>query len=711
MIAMMRQAGIPAFEDDGAWETCLSALVLALEPKCRAYRFMEALPVNRRRYSQEDVLDILARLGYFSQQVEISVNDLDHRLFPSLFVKEDGTPLILIEREGPLLKIFRNGTLAYVRPSQLADTSGHAIVFQRYDENKPSTSKFMRAGTNYGWFRALMGRFYGTFAQILCAGLVINLISLTAPLMIMLVYNRVIATGAVDALPMIVAGMVIATIFEFSLRVSRSRGLSWIAARMDNIVGNRIFSHLIGLPPAMIERASVASQIARIKTFESIRDFFCGSVFLSMIELPFVFLAAFAIYMIAGPLVLVPVLTSALYAGLFYLIYKRVKTSIRLAAKTSTARQQFTIESFEKLRGIRAYGLKKVWHNKFRDLSGKEMFAHFHLNYLGMFGETLAHALTIISAVLTISFGVQMIWSGAIGTGALVAVMILVWRVITPFYSLCTMIPRMEQIRHSIIQVNTLMDIETEQQLSKSSATLPALRGQVAFSGVSIKYSETIDPAVFGLDLDARAGDFIGITGENGSGKSSILKLVKCLYAPSQGAVRIDGFDIRQLDALALRKQIGYIPQHHDYFHGSILENLRLCNPVATRGDIDLALDMADATAEISTLPAGIETIISRYAAENISPDLLTRLSLARLYLHTSPILLIDEIPNAILSGRAGRNLRDYIARCKGKRTCFMVTYREDFLKMADTLVFLRKGEAPLVGDTEQMIAEIMEAA
>ncbi len=711
MIAMIRQSGVKAFEQATAWESCLSAVVLALEPKCRVYRFLESLPANRDQYDEADVLDTLARLGYFSREVNIRINEIDDRLFPSLFIQGDGTPILLIEQDGGLVKIFRNGTLGYLRTAQLSDKMGRAIVFDRYDENRPSTSKFVRAATNYGWFRALIGRFHGTFIQILCAGFFINIISLMAPLMLMLVYDRVIATGALDVLPMLVSGMVIAAIFEFTLRGVRTHGLSWIAARMDNIVGNRIFSHLIDLPPAMIERASVASQIARIKTFESIREFFCGSVFLSIVELPFVFLSAGAIYLIAGPLVIVPILSISAYIVLFFLVYRKVKKSIRVAAKASTARQQFTIESFEKLRGIRTYGLKDIWQTKFRDLSGKEMFAHFHLNFLGMIGETLGHALTVISAIMTVGYGVHLIWMGSIGTGSLVAVMILVWRVITPFYSLCTMIPRMEQIRNSILQVNTLMDIETEQQASKSFATLPVIRGDIAFSYVSLKYTDSADAAFRGLDFTAQAGDFIGITGENGAGKSSVLKMVKGLYNPTEGAIRLDGFDMRQLYTPALRKQIAYVPQQHDYFHGTILENLRYCNPVASRNDIETALDLADALDDIARLPHGIETEISRYAADDFSESLLLRLSLARLYLHISPVMLIDEIPNIILSGRAGKNLRDYIARCKGKRTCFMVTYREDFLKMADTLILLRRGEQPTVGSTDTLIIKILEAA
>lgn len=710
MVSAMRDSGVAAFQNPGRWEECLCAAVLAFEPKCKPARLLDHLPYGKPHYDETDVLNILARMGYFSRSSDLNIREIDSRILPIIFV-HDNVPLIILAKDGQSLKIFRNGEESYIDVERLHHTSGKAVTFERFDETRPATSKFVRNATGHSWFRSLLGRFHGTFAQILSAGLVINLISLATPLMIMLVYNRVISTGTVETLPMIMAGMAIAILFEIFLRNTRSRGLSWIAARLDNSVGNVIFAHLLNLPPSLIERASVPAQIARIKTFESIRDFFCGSVFLSLIEMPFIVFAALAIYFIAGSLVLVPFVMSLFYAVLFIAIYKKVKTSIRIAARASSTRQQFTIESFEKIRGIRAYGLTDTWMNKYRDLSGKEMMAHFHLGFLGMAGETLANALTVLSAAVTIAFGAHMVWTGQIGTGALVATMILVWRVTTPFYNFCTIIPRLEQIRQSIIQVNTLMDMETEDQKAKFSSVLAAIKGRITFSNISVKYQEDADSILSGMSMDIQAGDIVSITGENGAGKSSLLKIVKGLYKPATGFIQIDGFDVRQLDGPSLRRQIAYVPQHADYFEGSILENLRLCNPMASEDDVRESLRLASCLETVESMPDKLDTAINRYTASGLPDNLSLRLSLARLYLHTAPILLIDEIPNTILSGNAGKNLRDYLARIKGKRTCLIVTYREDFMNMSDTVLYLRRGQAPLYDTPQKLMKIITEAA
>jgi ABC-type bacteriocin/lantibiotic exporter with double-glycine peptidase domain len=708
MLEVLAKTGRKNFSDPGVWEICLCALILRIQPGCKVQRILECLPHHSHAMDEADVLNFMANMGYFCRPAESELYDIDDRLLPGLFIPTQGNPCVVLGRD-------RDDTLQFYDPlSKLVSTVpptfdrlGKVWFFQIYDENRPPISRFMRKGTGYSWFRALLTRFKGTFMQVMLAGLVLNIIALTTPIFIMLVYDRVIAADSPATLPMLTLGVVLSIIFEVRLRAVRTQGLSWLAGRLDNIVGNRIFAHLIGLSPALIEKASVSAQIARIKTFESVRDFFSGSMFLSLLEIPFVVISAAAIAVIAGPLVFVPLAMVLAYLLLFAVVRRYVKVSIRLAAKSSSARQQFTIETFEKLSGIRAHGLGDKWQEKFRNLSGREMLSHFHLSWLGMIAETMAHALTIMAAVATVGFGVHFIWQGQMTTGALVATMILVWRVLTPFYSLCTMIPRLEQLRNSIHQVNELMDIETEAEEAKSYSRLSQIRGAISFANASYRPTPESDPVFSGLSLEVRPGDLVMLTGSNGSGKADILKMIKALEQPYEGAVYIDGFDIRQLDAPNLRHQIAYVPRASNFFQGSVLENLRLSNPLASEEEIRSALDLADALEDVMRLPEGLETIIGSYGNDKLTSSLATRLSLARAYLHPASILLIDELPNTILASKAGKNLKNYLIRAKGKLTVLMVTYREDYMRIADTIVWLRGSAAPVVGPRDEVIATI----
>lgn len=710
MLAILKKAGRQNFHEQGAWEICFCALVLKLDPQCKTQRLMEALSYSDRPMDSVDFLNTMAHLGYYCRTVDTAIEDVDERLMPAVFIPHEGMPSIILGRNQELQLQFYDpisNLVSSVPPS--FERGGRVWFFQKYDENRQSISKFMRKGSGHSWFRALLGRFKGTFAQVMVAGLILNIMALATPLFIMLVYDRVIAAGAVDTLPMLALGAFIAIGFEWKLRHIRSAGLSWLAGRLDNVVSNRIFAHLIGLSPDLIEKASVAAQIARIKTFESVRDFFSGSVFLSLLEAPFVFLSLIAITFIAGPLVFVPLGMVAAYFLLFVFIRQKVKVVIRLAAKGSSARQQFTIETFEKLEGIRVYGLGGKWQEKFRHLSGREMMSHFYLAWLGMVAETCAHALTIIAAVATVGSGVHLIWAGTMTTGALVATMILVWRVLTPFYSMCTMIPRLEQLRNSIAQVNDLLDIDTEAEEAKSYSRLPSLKGGVSFHNVGLRYGEDSDDVFANLSFEAKPGDMVAITGGNGCGKTDVLTLIKSMRRTNSGTVRIDGFDIRQLDIPDLRRQIAYIPKNPHFFHGTVIENMRFANPAASENDVIKALQLADIWDDVRSMPAGLQSVIGMHEGMQPTSSQASRMSLARAYLHPSSLLLIDELPNTLLSGKAGENLKDYLVRAKGKRTVLICTYREDFMRLADTIVWLRGMGMPVAGPREEMFSKMNE--
>ena len=293
-------------------------------------------------------------------------------------------------------------------------------------------------------------------------------------------------------------------------------------------------------------------------------------------------------------------------------------------------------------------------------------------------------------------------------TGALIATIILVWRVLGPFQTFCTSLPRFEQLQNAITQINRLMTITTEWSAKETKAHVADFKGHLAFLKVGLRYTKDTDPVFAGLSFDAEPGQLIAITGGNGSGKSTILKLANGLYRPQAGTVRIDGVDIRQLDAIELRQRIAYVSQSPHFFQGTIAENLRFAEPLASNETLKETLMQVDAWNDIAKLPQGLETEIGSGAANSLSSGLLAyRLNLARAYLKNTPLMLFDELPYAFLNSPAGDIFKTHLAKWKGQRTMMLVTHREDYLHMADLVVLLRPDESPLVNTPEVIIETI----
>ena len=716
--ARLLQIGFGSDEGrSGALKASLCALLLGLDPTISITKIVEALPPAQSDVSLSDILNIMANLNYKAVNGDVATADLDPRLLPCLyFPLRNGKPVVddvvvvqEIEKrqDGVFFKVFNGGRTETLDQSGLENcvgSDGRAYFFIPINKDDELLSKEMRTQTGMRWFAACLRRFDKLFLQLAALGFVLSLVGLGTPLFIMLTYDRVIAPRNIDPLYFLVVGVCLSTGMEWLLRSLRAHLLSWLAARFDYVTGTTIFERLVNMSPAVVERASVSAQIARIKTIESVRDFFGGPVFMSVIDFPSIFVSILAIAWFSGELALVPIVVSVLYIALFVLVRRKVMVVIRQAAKTTSATQQFTIETFQKHEAIRSSGLSDVWYDLYRNLSGRENIEHLRLYMWGMVGETAAHGLTLVAGATTLVYGVHLIWADQISAGVLVASMILTWRVLMPLHSICTMIPRFEQMRNTIEQIDNLMDVPTEVESDEDAARPAKIVGQISFTNAGMRYTKQGGPIFLGLNATIQAGKAVVVSGASGSGKSSVLKLALGLYQPVTGAVAIDGYDIRQLAQRDFRKMIGYIPQSPNFLSGSIADNLRFARPMATDAELWAALEQVKAAEDVRKLPDGLATQVGNGTEEVVGSVLQYRLAYARVLLQGAPILLIDEQPNSILNAGIADLLKDLLRASQGKRTIIFVSHRVDMMRMAHRVIRLRRGKAPVFSTLDQVL-------
>ena len=685
---------------------CFAELAGLLEENNDVHKICEALPYDGRQFDIVDFTNSMANLGFESKVIKSNFNDIDARLYPCLFVpaSKKRTPKVIISDDGEKVLAYDGGKRVQDKLPKDKSIKGKVYLFRKFQFEEQQSQNSLRRAIGHSWFKILLERFRGIFMHVFAVSTVLNFVSLATAIFIMMVYDHVVAARASDKLIMLLIGVSFAILVEWGLRELRSASLSWFSARLDFIVSSGIFKNLLSIPPALIEHGSVAAQVARLKAFESVRDFFTGPLFLVIIELPFTLITLGAIAIISGWLALIPVVTAILYVILMAVTHPRMKLAIHASAKASTLKQQNYIETFDKLHSLKTNGLHEVWQEQFRDISGKSSLIAFKSNMLSSLIDVIAHALAVISGMMVVYFGVQRVLAGDMSAGALVAVLILVWRVLSPLQILCGAMPRLEQLKQSIAQVNKLMEITTEQGEELISSNVSILKGKIGFNRVGIRYSKATDPVFANLSFEVQQGQMVAIAGTNGTGKSTLLKLANGLYKPQAGTIKIDDIDIRQINPQMIRRQIAYVAQVPEFFHATIAENLRYAEPLASDDDIREVLIKADAFAEIEELADGIQTMIGGRLADQLSSSLAYKLSLARAYLKNTSILLLDELPYELLASRAGEIFKQNLQMWKGVKTVFLVTHRDDFIEMADMAILLQTGKDALVGKPKFVI-------
>lgn len=685
-------------------------LLAALGDAEDARNVADALPFNMDRMEMVEARNMLGNLGYHTFEETLDAASIDARLLPCLFIR-DGQVLVVVERieAHTMLRVYDPALNSLLLLNAAEMGTGLALLVRQREEMEVQLEETARRAHRSGWFGALLTRFRSLTMQVIGVGMMINLISLCVPLLIMLVYDRVVGAHATQDLGYLTMGFAIAIGVEACLRHLRARQVGWLAARLDLLTSTAIIQRLLRLAPSLIERASVASQISRIKSFEEIRDFFTGPLFLTMMELPFVLVLVLTIGLLGGGLAVVPLVMTGIYVAVLLLARPLTRRAMHRAARLHATRHEMILETFEEMSGIRTAGMQQVWSRRFRSVSGEASLASFRSGQIASSLETFAYTLTVIAGLVTLYMGVTRVMDGVMSAGALVACMMLTWRVLAPLSMLCTSLPRIEQLYQTIGQVNRLMELPVETD-RPANARLDGLTGRVQFSNVGLRYQSSADPVFSGLSFVARPGEMIAITGNNGTGKSSILKLVNGLYAPQAGNVRIDGMDIRQFHPVALRRRIAYVAQHPDFFSGTIAENLRIAAPLATHAELLEALAMAGAREEVESLPYGLETPIAGGQVSDLPASLAHRINLARACLSDAPIVLCDELPYALLANESGDFFRNLLTHWKKTRTVIIVSHRTDYLLEADRVIGLRSGFVPTIGKPDDVLRLIKGA-
>ncbi len=702
-------AALASLKDATDLSNCLLPLLAALNWRGDKRHIAEALPHFTNSLDITSMRNILATLHYQSRPVKLRLSGIDQRLFPCLYLPENGDAMILLGYEPEGIRIFDGGQNVERIMPRGSTTGGTAYFFSVVDADDLQSSQ-----SKVGWFRAVSERFRALVYQTLGITFVLNVLALVTPLFVMAVYDKVVATGSLPTLAFFAFGVGIAIVCDLILRMIRSKIMAFIGARLDNIVGIAIFHKILFLPPAFTERATIGAQVARIKDFETIRDFFTGPMAMVLFELPFVFIFIITIAILAGPVVFISMIMMACFMILGLIISPLLRHSVGRAARASSKKQELIVETLSGMRAVKYCGAEAKWMERFREYSASAALNSFYTGQLSALMQTISHVLMISAGLGTIIFGVFRVMNGDMTVGGLVASMILVWRVLAPLQTGFVSLTRLTQVKSSISQINNLMNIKAERDQHAIVNPIKQIEGFVTFARVSIRYSPDSDPALVGISFELEPGEVICIVGGNGSGKSTVLKLLAGMYAPQAGSIRIDNMDIRQMDTVELRHAVAYVPQTVQFFYGTIAQNLRLAHPTATIEDLYQACEMADVLDDVLALSQGsgkwkregFEVRIGDSSSGQMPTSLLQRLNLARGYLKKSPIMLFDEPGNG-LDFASDQAFMKNVDKMRGKTTILMVTHRPSHLRLADKILWLEYGNVRAFGPAAEVLKQM----
>ncbi|MCC6006438.1 MAG: type I secretion system permease/ATPase [Rhodobacteraceae bacterium] len=625
----------------------------------------------------------------------LRLDALDAALMPAILMLK-GDRAVVVEGRNPAgrLVVFDPALgegLGEVAPEALAESyAGFALLLRPEHRGTPEA-----AAPRGHWFWSTLGENRWMYAQVVLAAMVANFLSLSTSIFIMVVYDRVLPNEAVESLLALTFGVGMALVFDLIIKSLRAGFVDRAGQRADKAIGRRIFDQLLDLQ-MRARKGSTGALANTLREFETLRDFFTSATLVAVVDLPFILLFIGVIYLIGGPLAIVP----AIAVPVVLIVGIAVQPILARLAERSFAdgqsKQSVLVETVSGLETIKAVGAARQMRARWEDAIERQADHGVKARAVSQFALNATAFTQQLAQVMIVFYGVFLIMEGTVTMGALIAAVILTGRTLAPLAQLAQTLTRLNQARTSYRSLDALMRAESERPEGRTWLARPRLEGRITFEDVHFAYPDAMVDTLRGVSFTIEPGEKVAILGRIGCGKSTIARMIIGLYEPRQGAVRLDGTDIRQIDPGDLRRNVGSVLQDVWLFSGSVRENIAIGAMRPRDAEVLEAARIAGVDDFISKHPAGYDLVLAE-RGEGLSGGQRQSITLARALIGRPPILLLDEPTSAMdVQNEAGviQRLREETA----DRTLVIVTHRTSLLELVDRVIVIENGRVAADG-------------
>jgi ATP-binding cassette subfamily C protein LapB len=299
-------------------------------------------------------------------------------------------------------------------------------------------------------------------------------------------------------------------------------------------------------------------------------------------------------------------------------------------------------------------------------------------------------------------FGVYLIAAGQLSMGALIAAVILSGRAVVPLASVAGLLTRFYQANAALQALDEVMQLPVERPDGKVFVTRPVLQGYVEFEHVTFTYPGQEVAALKDASFQIAAGERVAIIGRVGSGKTTINRLIAGLYQPQEGAVRVDGIDMRQLDPGDLRHNVAYVSQDNQLLFGTVRDNLTLGIAQVDDEAIVRAAELSGVASFVNRHPLGFDMPVGEHGGR-LSGGQRQAVALARALVQDAPVLLLDE-PTGAMDNSSEEHIRRELATVVEGKTLVLITHRASLLDLVQRVIVVDAGQIVADGPKSQVL-------
>lgn len=572
--------------------------------------------------------------------------------------------------------------------------TGEIILLKRVYKVDQTRQRF-----GLSWFVPEFWRQRALLRNIVVAALCMHVLALAVPIFFQIVIDRVLIYLSISTLLVMSVGVVTAVSFDAIFNWMRSYFVLRAASRIDIRLARISFHHLMSLPISYFNSARAGIITKHLQQGSKIREFLTGHLLQTLLDLPalLVFLPLMAWYSITLTLMVLGV--TLFLGGIVALMLGPYRTRLRHLYQAEAQRQSLLVESVHGIRTIKSLNLEPRREEDWDDAAADAVRTYVQVGNISIAANAISQFVEKLLTISIVVAGAFLVFNGKLSVGGLVAFNMLSSRVISPILSLIGMLNNYQETLMSVEMLGEVMNRPGE---IAGRGLTPALRGEIELESVTFRYPGSNKPAVRDFSCRIPAGSMIGIVGRSGSGKTTLSALLQGLHYASEGAIRIDGHNLCDLDLSYLRSQTGVVPQEPFLFRGSIKHNIRMGRPSATFEDIVHAARLAGADEFIQALPQRYDTELEE-GAVNLSGGQKQRLSIARALLRHPRIMIFDEATSALDPESEAIVVKNLQSIARG-RTTIVISHRLQTIRSSDAIIVVDDGFLNDVGTHDELL-------
>ncbi|MFG6448851.1 ABC transporter transmembrane domain-containing protein [Roseateles sp. BYS180W] len=562
------------------------------------------------------------------------------------------------------------------------------------------------------WVLLRLARFAKPYQGQLLLGFLLMLGStaatLVAPYMTMPIMDKVLIPfqngERIDPsqVALYLAGLFGAALLSWGLGWAKTYILALVSERIAADLRTTTFEHLLSLSLEYFGSKRTGDLMARIGS-ETDRI----SVFLSLHALDFITdvlmlgMTAIILFSINPWLALATLVPLPFIAWMIHLVRDRLRTGFEKIDRVWGEVTSVLADTIPGIRVVKAFAQERREGQRFHDANARNLAVNDKLNKTwSLFSPTVA-LLTEIGLLVVWAFGIYLVAGGDITVGVLTAFIAYIGRFYGRLDSMSRIVSVTQKAAAGAKRIFDILDHHSNVPDPVQPVEMGAVKGAIQIEDVGFRYGNR--SVIRGLSLDIRPGEMIGLVGHSGSGKSTLVNLICRFYDVSEGAIKIDGVDLRRLRVADYRRHIGLVLQEPFLFFGTIAENIAYGKPDATREEIVAAARAAHAHEFILRLPQGYDSLVGE-RGQGLSGGERQRISIARALLIDPRLLIMDEATSAV-DTETEKEIQKALDNLVRGRTTIAIAHRLSTLRKADRLVVMDRGEIVEVGPHDELIA------